>query len=107
MSVLTLTIDLGAANPAGKSTDHPGSPSPQHNGWLAPRDAVRHLGALELGRTHVAAGADAHEGSPTARALPAGRAGLSAQMSGAGWGAMHADRLALLQSVRNAARQWT
>jgi len=97
MSILTVTIDL-VPGKNGTSLDQP-----QRHGWLGPRDAAHRVVALEGGRSHLAAAGDS---ASIARAVPAGRAGLSAQLNGAGWRAMHADRMALLQSVRDSARRW-
>jgi hypothetical protein len=95
-SVMTFTIDLGASN-AGKGSDHHGS--------LAPRDIGHRLGGLEPGRSHLAA-SSSRDHQPIVHAQPAGRAGLTAQLNGAGSRAMHADRMALLQSVRDSAGRW-
>ncbi|QAU46357.1 DUF4347 domain-containing protein [Bradyrhizobium guangzhouense] len=98
MSILTVTIDLA---PGKNGT---GLDQPQRHGWLGPRDAGHRVGGLESARPHLAAGA--LDGAAGARAVPAGRAGLTAQLNGAGWRAMHADRMALLQSVSDSARRW-
>ena len=104
MSILTVTIDLGAGS-NGTGNDQPGSSKPQQHGWLGPRDAGHRLGGFEPRQAHLTA-ASHHDGASIAPALPAGRAGLTAQLDGAGWRAMHADRMALLQSVRDSANRW-
>ena len=82
-----------------------------HHGWNLPRD-LRNLAPIELPHQHaqflpqhglpgplLAAGGGHDHGAGHALA---GRAGLSQQLAGHGLHGMHADRMALLESLRHA-----
>jgi hypothetical protein len=90
-------------------------PDNNHHGWNLPRD-LRNLAPIELPHQHaqflpqhglpgpLLAAAHGHDNGHDHGAghVLAGRAGLSQQLAGHGLHGMHADRMALLESLRHA-----
>ena len=98
VSVLVFTINIKSNQPGGELI----LPQPLRDAAMPERRASFDRGfdigpLIDLGdwtpRGVRATGLDA------ADATPAGRAGLSAQIAASGWRAMHAERLALVDSL--------
>jgi hypothetical protein len=104
MSILTFGIDLSNTPPPNKGGwnlefDRPVDPW----GLGAPRGL-----AMPVPWGHAAPHQGGHmlDAGKAIHAMPSGRAGLSEQLDGTGWRRMNADRLALLESLRQGAAAW-
>jgi hypothetical protein len=107
ISIIDFTINLKPEN----GTHHTWNLSPGSRIVAPPAADTRHAQAVSphdvLAPPHHAA-ANGHDLHTAGRnAVPAhgqaGRAGLTAQLGTMGWRGMHADRIALLESLRHAA----
>jgi hypothetical protein len=104
MSILTFGIDLSNTPPPNKGGwnlefNRPVDPW----GLGAPRDL-----AMPVPWGHAAPHQGGHmlDAGKAIHGMPSGRAGLSEQLDSTGWRRMNADRLALLESLRQGAAAW-